>query len=87
MHICALYIKNKLYILPHVKQIASGNLSYDSRNSNWGSVTMWRGVRDGGVGVRFKREGTYVSLWLIHVDVWEKPAQRYKVIIDHNIVR
>ena len=75
MHICALYIKNKLYILPHVKQIANGNLSYDSENSNWGSVTTWRGVGDGGVGVRFKREGTYVSLWLIHVDVRQKSTQ------------
>ena len=25
------------------------------------------------VGMRFKREGTYVYLWLIHVDVWQKP--------------
>jgi len=24
---------------------------------------------------RFKREGTYVYLWLIHVDVWQKPTQ------------
>ena len=23
---------------------------------------------------RFKREGTYVYLWLIHVDVWQKPT-------------
>ena len=38
-----------------------------------------------GVGVRregeFKREGTYEYLWLIHVDVWQKPTQYYKVII------
>ena len=27
------------YIRPHVKQIANGNLQYDSGNSNWGSVT------------------------------------------------
>ena len=27
------------YTLPYVKQIASGNLLYDSGNSNWGSVT------------------------------------------------
>ena len=26
------------YTLTHVKQKASGNLLYDSRNSNWGSV-------------------------------------------------
>ena len=27
------------YTLPYVKQIASGNLLYDSGNSNWGSMT------------------------------------------------
>ena len=27
------------------------------------------------------REGTYVYLWLIHVDVWQKPTQYYKAII------
>ena len=27
------------------------------------------------VGGRFKREGTYVYLWLIHADVWWKPTQ------------
>ena len=29
----------------------------------------------------FKREGTYVYLWLIHVDVWQKPIQDCKAII------
>ena len=29
------------YILPYVKQIASGNLPYDSGSSNWCSVTTW----------------------------------------------
>jgi len=33
------------------------------------------------VAGRFKREGTYVYLWLIHVDVWQKPTQYCKVII------
>ena len=33
------------------------------------------------VGGRFKREGTYIYLWLIHVDVWQKPSQYCKVII------
>ena len=33
------------------------------------------------VGGRFKREGTYVYLWLIHVDVWQKPTQHCKAII------
>ena len=31
-----------------------------------------------GVGGRFKREGTYVYLWLIQVDVWQKPTQDEK---------
>ena len=26
------------------------------------------------VGGRFKREGTYVYPWVIHVDVWQKPT-------------
>ena len=28
-----------------------------------------------GVGRKLKREGTYVHLWLIHVDVWQRPTQ------------
>jgi len=33
------------------------------------------------VAGRFKREGTYVYLWLIHVDVWQKRTQYWKAII------
>ena len=33
-----------------------------------------------GVEVRFNKEGTCVCLWLIHVDVWQKPSLEYKVI-------
>ena len=33
------------------------------------------------VGGRFKTEGTYVYLWLIHVDIWQKPTQYCKAII------
>ena len=44
------------YALPYVKQIANGNLLYDSGNSNWGSVNNLEGWD--GVGGRFKREGT-----------------------------
>ena len=33
------------------------------------------------VGGKFRREGTYVYLWLIHVDVWQKPTQYCKAII------
>ena len=30
---------------------------------------------------RFKREGPYVYLWLIHIDVRQKPTQYCKAII------
>ena len=30
---------------------------------------------------RFRRKGTYVYPWLIHVDVWQKPTQFCKAII------
>ena len=33
------------------------------------------------VGGRFKREGTDAYLWLIRVDVWQKPTQHSKAII------
>ena len=33
------------------------------------------------LGGRFKNEGTYVYLWLIHVDIWQKPIQCCKAII------
>ena len=33
------------------------------------------------MGGRFKKEGTYVYLWLICVDVWQKPIQCCKEII------
>ena len=33
------------------------------------------------VGGRFWREGTYVYLWLIQAEVWQKPTQYYKAVI------
>ena len=33
------------------------------------------------MGGRFRREGIYVCLWLIHVDVWQKPIQFCKAIV------
>ena len=35
-----------------------------------------------GVEGRFKREGAYVYLWLIHVDVWQKPTQYCIVMLQ-----
>ena len=49
-----------------------GNLLHDSGNSNGGSVTTLRDGLGWEVGGRFKREGTYVYLCLIHVDMMVK---------------
>ena len=38
-------------------------------NSNRGSVSTQRGGVGREMGGRFKREGRYVYLWLIHVEV------------------
>ena len=54
------------HTLPYVKQTDNANLLYASELKP-GSVTTWR-VRVGRqVGGRFKWEGTWVNLWLIHV--------------------
>jgi len=34
-----------------------------------------------GAGGRFRREGAYVDLWLIHVDIWRKSTEHCKAII------
>ena len=39
------------------------------RKLNKGSVSTWRGGVGREMGGRFKREGMYVYLWLIHADV------------------
>ena len=64
--------------IPYVKQRASGNLLYEAGSSIWCSVSRgiwWE------VGERFKREGTYVHLWVIHVNVWQKATQYCKANI------
>ena len=33
------------------------------------------------MGERFKREGTFVYLWSIHVDLWQKSIQYCKAVI------
>ena len=55
--------------LPYVKWIANRNLLYRSGNSNRGSVSTSRGEMGKEMGGRFNREGIYVYLWLIHVEV------------------
>ena len=46
-----------------------GNWLYGSGNSNRGSVSTERGGMGREMGESFKREGIYVYLWLIHVEV------------------
>ena len=43
--------------------------------------TSGRGGDGRGGGREVQECGTYVHLWLIHVDVWQKPAQFCKAII------
>ena len=68
-------------MLPNVKERADGNLLYVSGNSNWGSGTTERGGMGRKRGGRFKREGAHIHLWLIHLDVWQKPTKFCKAII------
>ena len=76
-----IYEKTWKLTLPYVKYIANGNLLYGSGNSNRGSVPPQRGRMGREMGGRFKREGIYVYLWLIHVEVWQKTTKFCKAII------
>ena len=48
--------------------------------SQWGLRHREQTYEHGVGGGRFQMEGTYVHLWLIHVDVWQKPTQHCKAI-------
>ena len=77
---CMEWVTRKL-ILSYVKWITNGNLLYGSGNSNRGSVSTWRGGMGREMGGRLQREGIYVYLWLIHVEVWQKTTKFCKAII------
>ena len=62
------------YILPYVKQMTSPSLMHEtghSKSVHWDNPEGW----DGEGGERGFRMGTHVHLWLIHVNVWQKPPQ------------
>ena len=46
-------------------------------------IKLWNNLLHKNVllGGRFKREGTDIYRWLIHVNIWQKPAQHCKAII------
>ena len=48
---------------------------------NRGSVSTERGGMGREIGGRFKREGIYVYIWLIHAEVWQKTTKFCKAII------
>ena len=48
---------------------------------NWCSVTTWRDEMGREVGEGYRRDETHVCPWRIHVDLWQKPSQYFKVII------
>ena len=55
--------------LPYVEQIGNWNFLNGSGNSNRGSASTYRGGMGRAMGGRLKREGMYVYLWLIHVEI------------------
>ena len=59
-------------ILPYVKQMISASLIHEAEHARlvlWDNPEGWSG-EGGGMGVQ--NGLTYVHLWLIHVDVWQK---------------
>ena len=64
---------------PHVNRSPTG-ICYSSPGARVGADNLGGGMV-GGSGWRFKREGAYVYLWLIRVDVWQKLAQYREAII------
>ena len=51
------------------KLVSQREFADSSGNSNRGCVSTLGGGMGSELGGRFKREGIYVSLWLIHVEV------------------
>ena len=64
-----MYGKSNMETYITICKIANRNLLHGSGNSNRSSVTTERVGMGRKMGERFKREGTYVYLWLIHVEV------------------
>ena len=56
-------------------------MPYDSGNSNRGSVTISKCGMGREIGGRFRREGTWVYLWWILVDVCQKIMKFCKAVI------
>ena len=66
-------------ILSRVKQITSPGWMHETSARGWCTGMTQRDGMRGEVEGGF-RMGTHVNPWLIHVNVWQKPLQYYKVI-------
>jgi len=44
-------------------------------------MTTWGDGMGREVGEESRREGSHVFLWVIHVDVWQRPSQYCKLTI------
>ena len=66
-------------ILSIVKQITSPGLMHETSAQGWYTRMTQRDGMGREVGGD-SEWGTHIHLWLIHVNVWQKPPQYYKVI-------
>ena len=64
----SLYVKRTCSILKSAL-LANQHMFVKNTHSNRGSVASKRGGLGSEMGGSFKREGIYVYLWLIHVEV------------------
>ena len=60
-----------------VKKNVSMHETDHSKLVHWDNPEVWMGRKERG---GFRIGGTYVYLWPIHDDVWQKPSGYYKVI-------
>ena len=74
-----------MYIFPYVKLDSQWEFAVwckKLKSELCDNLDGWDGI---GGGKEVQEEGTYVYLWLIHVDVWKKPTQYCKTIIPIKI--
>ena len=69
------------YTLPYVKQTASGSLMCDPGNPEPVLCNNLEGRVGREVEAGLKREGTYIYLMPIHIEVWQKQSHNGWVII------
>ena len=64
------------------KIVSQWEFSVWTQRAQTGALYQPKGGGMGRVmGGKFKREGTYVYLWLIHGDIWQKTTKFCKAII------